>query len=324
MDLRQMEYFVAVVEERHFTRAAELTRVSQSGLSAAIRTLEDELRTPLFRRTTRRVELTEAGRALLPHARTMLAQAVAGRDAVIAARGEVLGELRVGSEQCLGAVDVSELLTRFHRRYPKVHVAYEQAGSASLLTGLRTGDLDIAFVGTNDARARRDTTGGSSVVRRELSRQPFVLLAAPSRDLAGRGPVDWAELESEPFVDFHPSWAVRAVNDDAFAERSLTRDVRFVVGDVHTLLDLVDRGLGAALVPSSIAAKPQARGLTRVPIATDDAPTWVVQAASVAHDGDAAMADRLLELLAAPASAPSPAPSPAAEPVAVPVGAPVV
>ena len=83
MDFRQMQYLVTLAEEQQFTRAASVCGVSQSGLSAAIRALEDELGITLFDRTTRRVEPTPAGLALLPHARTMLAQAAAARDAVV-------------------------------------------------------------------------------------------------------------------------------------------------------------------------------------------------------------------------------------------------
>ena len=102
MDLRQMEYLVALADEQQFTRAAAVCHVSQSGLSAAIRGLEEELGTTLFDRTTRRVVPTDAGLALLPHARTMLAQAAAARDAVVRATHELSGSLRVGAEQCLG------------------------------------------------------------------------------------------------------------------------------------------------------------------------------------------------------------------------------
>ena len=95
MDFRQMQYLVTLADEEQFTRAASVCGVSQSGLSAAIRALEDELGTSLFDRTTRRVEPTPAGLALLPHARTMLAQAAAARDAVVRARGVAgLEELR--------------------------------------------------------------------------------------------------------------------------------------------------------------------------------------------------------------------------------------
>lgn len=302
MDLRQMEYFVALADEGQFTRAAEATRVSQSGLSAAIRTLEDELRTPLFTRTTRRVELTGAGRALLPHARALLAQAVAGRDAVIAARGEVIGTLRVGGEQCLGAVDVPELLARFHQRYPKVVVSFEQAGSGTLLSEIRSGALDIAFVA--GAADTVDTRAQAPVIH-PIAVEPLVFVCPPGSRLADRPQVAWHELEGETFVDFHESWGVRAITDAAFAERDLDRRVGFVVNDVHTLLDFVQRRLGSALVPRPIAAKPQAQGLVQIPLADPLAPRWAVGVATPGADALGTIAGHLLEMvpLRAPAVA---------------------
>src|SRR6478672_3240069 len=101
MDLRQLEHFVAVAEEKHFTRASERLFISQSGLSASIRALEKELDAELFDRNTRRVALTDAGLALLEESRRTLASVVAARDAVAAVQGLRRGRLRVGTEQCL-------------------------------------------------------------------------------------------------------------------------------------------------------------------------------------------------------------------------------
>jgi DNA-binding transcriptional LysR family regulator len=309
MDLRQMEYFVALAEEQQFTRAAELTRVSQPGLSAAIRTLEDELQTPLFTRTTRRVELTGAGRALLPHARALLAQAVAGRDAVVAARGEVVGDLRVGGEQCLGVVDLPDLLTRFHGRYPKVTITFEQAGSSGLLSRLRNGDLDIAFVASAEGGlpTGRHPVGAPAIA--EIAVEPLVFLCASDSRFARLPQVHWTDLESETFVDFQESWGVRAINDSAFAERDLDRRVGFSVNDVHTLLDFVQRRLGVALVPRPIAAKPQAQGLVAIPLADPDAPRWAVGVATTGHESPETPAARLLEMVPTLDSAAVPTPA---------------
>lgn len=263
-----MEYLVALADERQFTRAAELTGVSQSGLSAAIRNLEVELGTKLFTRTTRRVEPTEAGLALLPFARSMLSSATEARDAVVQVSRELAGTLRVGAEQCLGLVDVATLLERFHRRYPRVEIAFTQAGSHELLAGVRDGDLDAAFVATADHVG--------VLPRVVLGEEPVVLVCPPDHPLAARAAVDRTDLGGESFIDFHPSWAIRQLNDDAFAARGVRRRVRFTVNDVHTLLDLVDRGLGVAVVPRHVAAKPQAARLVPVPVATDGAADWVV------------------------------------------------
>ncbi|MYS56302.1 LysR family transcriptional regulator, partial [Streptomyces sp. SID6013] len=96
MELRHLQHFVAVAEDQHFTRAAERLLVSQSGLSASIRALERELRAPLFVRTTRRVTLTEAGRALLGEAQRILAQVRSAHEAVAAVQGVLRGTLSLG------------------------------------------------------------------------------------------------------------------------------------------------------------------------------------------------------------------------------------
>lgn len=289
MDLRQMAYVVALAEERQFTRAAALTGVSQPGLSAAIRSLEDELGTSLFTRTTRRVEPTEAGRALLPHARAMLEQAGAARDAVVQASREVAGTLRLGAEQCLGVVDVGALLERFRRRHPQVQVEFTQAGSHALVAMVRDGDLDVALVATADHLG--------ALVLTELGREPLVALLPAGHPLAGRARVDWRDLAEEDVIDFHDSWALRPLNDAASAAAGVHRRVRLSVNDVHTLIDLVDRGLGVAVVPRHVAAKPQAAGLVQVPL-VQGSPEWVVSVVTPAWDRPASTAPHLLELLA--------------------------
>lgn len=291
MDLRQMEYLVALVDEEQFTRAAIMTGVSQSGLSAAIRSLEAELGVALFTRTTRRVEPTDAGLALLPHARAMLEQAGAGRDAVVRATHALSGTLRVGAEQCLGVLDVPTLLERFHRRYPQVSIDFTQAGSYDLVDRVRSGAMDVAFVAASE---HLGTLG-----RTPIAARPVVLLAPPEHRLAGSAKVEWADLDDEDFIDFHPSWGVRLLNDRAAAAHGVHRRVRCTVNDIHTLLDLIHRGLGVALVPLPIAAKPQAEGLTTVRLPADVTPLWEVSAVT-GPVGGASPAPQLLELLDAP------------------------
>ena len=282
-----MEYVVALADEQQFTRAAAVCRVSQSGLSAAIRSLEEELGTTLFARTTRRVEPTDAGLALLPFARAMLEQADAGRDAVVRATHELAGQLRVGAEQCLGIVDVPTLLERVRRRYPLVDIHFTQTGSHDLVERVRDGELDVAFVATTEHLSR--------VSRTELGRRPVVLLCPPEHPLASASRADWADLRDQDFIDFQDSWAVRSVNEAACAAHGITRRVRCTVNDVHTLLDLIHRGLGVALVPQHVAAKPQAAGLVAVQLPAEGAPQWVVSA--VTGSPAAASAPLLLELL---------------------------
>ncbi|PNG96043.1 hypothetical protein SMF913_12068 [Streptomyces malaysiensis] len=273
VELRQIEYFVAVAEESSFTRAAERSQVSQSGLSAAIRSLERELGSSLFHRTTRSVQLSRAGMALLPKAREMLRLATAGRDAVAATTAGLQGFLRLGAEQCLGVIDPPALLERFKRREPGIDIAFTQAGSAFLLRQLREEQLDIAFVARPESSRR-----GDDLHWIQLSQQGLVLLSAPATPLAHGDEVAWEDLEGLTFVDFEEGWGARELSDLAFAARGVNRRVQYTVNDVHTLLDMVRRGLGVALVPEPVSRKPQAEGLAvRRPAV---AGSWVVSIAT--------------------------------------------
>lgn len=199
MELRHLQHFVAVAEDQHFTRAAERLMVSQSGLSASIRALERELQTPLFVRTTRRVALTEAGRALLGEAERILTQVRAAHDAVAAVQGVLRGTLSLGAEQCIGGVDVAGLLAAFRRRHPDVEIRLRQAGSEAIADEVAAGRLDLAFA----IRTRADSDQLRSV---PLSSEPMTALCHPSHPFALADVVTPEELGGEAFVDFHPDW----------------------------------------------------------------------------------------------------------------------
>ncbi|THA67037.1 LysR family transcriptional regulator [Streptomyces sp. A0958] len=257
MELRQLEHFVAVAEEQHFTRAAERVAVSQSGLSASVRALEQELRTPLFSRTTRSVRLTEAGRALLVEAERTLAGVRAAKDAVDAVRGLLRGTLSVGVEQCVAGLRLPRLLAAFHRAHPHLDIRLRQEGTARLVDGVAGGRLDIAFAATVSPAGWR----GELV---PLAREPMVLLCAPGHRLAAADRTGWAELAGEPFIDFHPDFGPRRAADAAFTAAGVRRTVALEVTDVHSLLELVHEQLGIAVVPHHFSRKPEARGLAAV------------------------------------------------------------
>ncbi|MFD8417845.1 LysR family transcriptional regulator [Streptomyces sp. NPDC059466] len=266
MELRHLQHFVAVAEDQHFTRAAERLMVSQSGLSSSIRALERELQAPLFVRTTRRVTLTEAGRALLGEAERVLAQVRAAHDAVAAVQGLLRGTLSLGTEQCIAGVHVAKLLTAFRRRHPDVEIRLRQAGSGALAEEVAAGRLDLAFA----VKTQPDTDQLRSV---PLTSEPMTVLCHPSHHLAASAVVTPEELGGEAFVDFHPDWGPRRITDAAFAAAGVRRTVTLEVSDVHSLLELVDEGLGIAVVPRHFGLKREAGGLTSLPLkGAGDAP----------------------------------------------------
>ena len=289
MELRQLEHFVAVAEARHFTKAAEEKLITQSGLSASIRALGNAAsrRDPLrAQHPERRVD--RAGRALIAEARCTLAAAAAARGAVAAVQGVLRGRLSVGLEQCLGVVDVPALLSRFRTAHPGVEIFVQQSGSSPMLDQVAAHRLDLAFV----------ATGGEpvdGVELRSLTREPMVLVCHPEHWLTEGGPVPLQTVSGEPFIDFSPDWGARTISDRARAAAGVPDPVRIEVNDVHTLLALVGHGLGIALVPQRIAAKPGSHAT--VSIAEGVADDWQVSIALPAGSAPSPAAQALIGLL---------------------------
>jgi DNA-binding transcriptional LysR family regulator len=288
VELRQLEHFVAAAEERHFTRAARRLHIVQSGLSASIRALERELDAVLFVRSTRRVELTPAGQALLPEARRTLAAAAAAADAVAAVQGLVRGTLAVGTMQILPpAVDLLAVLGRFHAAHPGVELRLRQAGTGTLLEEVRGGALDLALV------APAGPTPQGLVVR-HLASDPMLAACAPEHRLAGRDEVDLADLAGEPFVDFQRDWGLRMLLDQRLAAAGLERHTVLEVNDVPTLLELVAHGLGVALVPEVVTRH---RAAVRYLRLRSPAPSFDVAVATVGDPPASPAARTLLGML---------------------------
>jgi DNA-binding transcriptional LysR family regulator len=295
MELRHLEYFVAVAEERNFTRAARRVHVVQSGLSAAIQSFERELGVPLFVRTTRRVDLTDAGRALLPEARRTLAAADAARAAVAGVQGLLIGSVSIGTGKALG-IDLLPVFKRFTELYPGVALSLHQAGTASLIDSVRDGRLDFAPLGFS----RREPEGVATTI---LRREPVFFACGARHRLAGHEQVRIEDLAGEAFVDFERGWGIRLLTDDWFAKSGTERRVAFTVNDMGTLLDLVGGGLGVAIVPGSVAVQ-GARGVQYVPFAKG-APDWRVGIVVSTERPLGFAAKKLLEMVVEAAAEPS-------------------
>ena len=246
MDLRQLEHFVTVAAEQSFTRAAQRLNIVQSGLSASIRTLEEELGAPLLLRTTRRVDLTATGRTFLVEARRVLSAADDARHVVAQMIGLQRGTLSIGTIPCLAPLlDIPELLGRFRQAHPGVEIRLSSGGPMSLLDGMRTGEFDLAFtqfVGRTPPEIKAWT----------LACEPLVAVCAPGHALAGRHDVTLGDLVGETFVDLRRDWGTRQLIDQSFGESRLSRRIGFEVNDPATQLDLVAHGLGIALVPKAV------------------------------------------------------------------------
>lgn len=244
MELRQLEYLIAVVDEGGFTKAANRLHVAQPGVSAQIRQLERELGETLIDRSGRNARPTEVGEAVLAHARAALAAVHAVRATVDEYSGLVRGRVGIGTVTSHD-IDVPGLLAEFHRRHPAVEITLTEASSASLVASLRSGALDLAITGMGE-------TPPAGLSTRALVEEPLVA-AVPAGDPLARYPsVSLSELVSRDLICLARGTAMRAVFDDACAERELRPRVAFESGDPGLCARLAERGLGVAVLQKTI------------------------------------------------------------------------
>jgi DNA-binding transcriptional LysR family regulator len=244
MELRQLEYFVAVAEEANFTRAAERIHVAQPAVSAQIARLERELGEPLFDRARREVRLTAAGQAALPHARAALAAAADARTAVAELSDLVRGAVTIGTVTAHD-VDMPTLLARFHEAYPHVDMTLGTANSDALIEGIRTGQLDVAIVSVGTELP----SGLAAVV---VTDQPIVAAVALDDAWHSRRAVGLAELAGRAIIALPAGTGIRQQLDRACAAAGVDVHVAFEASTPHALADLAARGLGVAVLPQSM------------------------------------------------------------------------
>jgi len=246
MELRQLAYFVAVVDEAHFTRAAERLRIAQPAVSQQIRRLEAELGERLLHRDRRTVALTSAGAALLPYARAALAQVEHGRQAVAALRGLITGQLRVGLVMPLPDRRVIRAIGAFGREYPGIELTLIEDETDALLDGLAAGDVHTAFLGLGPGQ---DPPATLQVIM--VAREPAVLALHPQHPLASRRSVPLNSLRDEPFVTLTRESRLRAVLETECRQAGFTPRIVAETSDLNVMCQLVAEGIGVALMPRS-------------------------------------------------------------------------
>lgn len=245
MELRQLAYFVAVAEERSFTRAAAREHVAQPGVSAQIAKLERELGQELLDRGGRVVRLTEAGEAVLPYARAALAAVEGARLAVDELTGLLRGHVAVGTVTSHN-VDVAELLAAFHAAHPAVDITLAEAPSNDLVARLRTGDLDLAIVSVGE-------TVPEGLAFEVVADEPIVAAVAHDHELAPHDTVSLDTLRGRPLISLPHGTGLRARLDEACATAGFTPRIAFEAGAPEVLAELAARGLGVALLPRAFA-----------------------------------------------------------------------
>lgn len=262
MELREIETFLAIVEQGTFSKAAEKLGYSQSAVTVQIKQLEHELGARLFDRVPRGAALTEQGRAFAFHANEIAGAARAARASVASAQAapqDIAGVLRLGSVESVATAILPEVLVRFHSTCPRVQVIVTTAQRGHMIEGLRNNTIDLLL--TMEGHVHQ-----SGLVTRALRREQVVFVASPALlesvnegAPAGR-PLDAASLCELPFVLTERGESYRLELDRALSELDLHIDPLIEAGNTETLVHLAERGVGATFVPRFSAQRELERG----------------------------------------------------------------
>jgi DNA-binding transcriptional LysR family regulator len=250
MELRQLRYLAAVVDQGQFTRAARSLNIAQPALSQQIQKFERQMGVALLDRTTRHVSPTPAGEILLEHGRRMLAEAETATAELQALIGLQTGRLVIGASPTLGGFDLSRALADFHRDYPGVELAVSEQLSFELASSLMEDSLDVGFV----TLSPEDRV--ASLEEHEVATEELVCIVAPSHRLSTRNSVALKGLRDEPFAMFAGGATIRLQVERVAASSGFTPRVVFETNDLSRLRGLVSQGLAVAIVPRSDAQRP--------------------------------------------------------------------
>ncbi|MFV0265397.1 MAG: LysR substrate-binding domain-containing protein [Kluyvera sp.] len=247
MDLRHLRYFLAVAEEGHFGRAAERLHIVQPALSMQIKALEEELGGPLLVRTSRKVELTDAGRLLLDEARRTLAQVEHARQTVQRSiRGEI-GRVRVGFA---GNAVFSGTLTRdlraFRHAYPDAELVVREIPPLLQADALLTGQLDIAYTPDHDKIHHPELVAQRiGIWRRQVA-------MAADHPLAAQTSLTVAMLDEEPLIFYDAHGADEALYTTLSAMLGHAPRIVHETASTLSVLALAAAGQGLALIPEPL------------------------------------------------------------------------
>ena len=246
MELRQLRQFITLAEAKSFRRASEQLFMAQPPLSVAIKKLEDEIGTRLFDRTPKGVRLTPAGEAALEAAKRCLNDADRVGSAALAATLGEAGELRVAFISSVTFGLLPKAIQAFRQRYPKVKLMLHEANNRDAFAAMQRGDIDLSFV-------REPAVTPPNIATQTVEEDHFCVALPANHALTQQSSIHLKDLMNEPLVGYLASQAsagLPAALMHLFRAHGLTPSFTQEAVQVHTVIGLVEGGMGVALVPS--------------------------------------------------------------------------
>lgn len=240
MELYQLEYFIKTAEVLHFTKAAELCFVTQSGLSQQIKKLEEELGMPLFVRIGKKVQLTEAGSVFLVHAKQIIENVQNGKQAIDDLNQMIGGELRIGVTYIFGLL-VLPVVNLFAKTYPNLKIVVEYGTTEPLEKKLLNNELDLVLViSSNEIEL--------PFQKIPLFTSKLVMAVSTTHELAALDTISFKKIENIPLILPVKGFNSREFLDELFLKNNMKPKVSIELNAVHALLRLVESSDWATIV----------------------------------------------------------------------------
>jgi DNA-binding transcriptional LysR family regulator len=259
MEMTQLEFFLQVIAEGSFSKAADAVGRTQPAVSIAIRRLEEEVGAPLFDRSQKTPTLTETGAVIQDYARRILALRDQARGAVSELRALRRGLVRVGANESTSLYLLPQVILAFRERHPEVKVEIYRHVSERLPREVIQGNVDFAVLAFEPADRDLESF---CVLRDELA-----LILNPAHPLAARDEVTIEELGGEPFLAHNVRTGSRNKVVEAFAEHHTPLNITLELATVETIKRFVQLNVGLAFVPRMCVREELERGtLASVPV----------------------------------------------------------
>ena len=250
MNVSQLKTFIAVVDHHSFSEAARLLGISQPAVTMQIQALEADVGATLLDRGYRKVELTEAGRTLLPYARRVLGEMDGARTALEAMSDMVSGRLVLAASTTPGQYVLPRILGRFLKDFPEVGVTLRVYDTADVVTHVEAGEADLGMIGAE--------IHGARVHYEKLGHDDLVLICPPDHRLARHAPASFADLTDEPFIVREAGSGTRMVAEDVIRRGGVDPAELKVVMELGTneaIVSAVEGGMGLGIVSAQVARK---------------------------------------------------------------------
>src|SRR5580692_683520 len=241
MEFHQLRYVCAIAETGSFSRAAERCQVAQPSLSQQVLKLEEDLSTKLFDRLGRSVRLTEAGRAFLPHARSILSQMETARSSVADTCADVRGSVAVGVIPTIAPYLMPRYTTAFAKKYPEAKLRIVEETTPILVESLRDLSIDVAVLALPLRHKDLELF--------PLRTEPLFAALSRNHPRAGAKSLALKDLRGESFVMLRDGHCFRDLSIDTCTRARITPHIAFESGQFSSLLGMVAAGVGVSLVP---------------------------------------------------------------------------